>query len=61
MIVLALGIASYFNGYDQGVEFSGGRSYTVQFPIKVDVEKVRTELTSTFEGRNQSYGDVLAD
>ncbi len=44
MIVLALGIASYFNGFDQGVEFSGGRSYTVQFPKKVDVEKVRTEL-----------------
>ncbi len=52
MIVLALGIASYFNGYDQGVEFSGGRSYTVQFPVKVDVEKVRTELTATFEGEN---------
>ncbi len=52
MIVLALGIASYFNGYDQGVEFSGGRSYTVQFPVKVDVEKVRTELTNTFEGEN---------
>jgi SecD/SecF fusion protein len=52
MIVLALGIASYFNGYDQGVEFSGGRSYTVQFPLKVDVEKVRTDLATTFEGES---------
>ncbi len=52
MIVLALGIASYFNGYDQGVEFSGGRSYTVQFPKPVDVEEIRKGLTSTFDGEN---------
>ena len=27
LIVLVLGIASYFNGFDYGVEFNGGRSY----------------------------------
>ena len=52
MIVLALGIASYFNGYDQGVEFNGGRSYTIQFPKAVNVENVRKDLTATFDGDN---------
>ncbi|HCT24149.1 MAG TPA: protein translocase subunit SecD, partial [Chitinophagaceae bacterium] len=30
VVVLILGIASFFNGFDEGVEFSGGRSYTVK-------------------------------
>jgi SecD/SecF fusion protein len=30
-VVLILGIASFFNGFDEGVEFKGGRSYTVLF------------------------------
>jgi SecD/SecF fusion protein len=51
-VVLALGIASYFNGFDEGVEFKGGRSYTVQFDKAVDVEQVRTELKTAFEGQN---------
>lgn len=51
-IVLGLGIASIFNGFDYGVEFNGGRSYTVQFPAKVDVEKTRTDLKTAFEGEN---------
>jgi SecD/SecF fusion protein len=36
--VLLLGIASFFHGFDEGVEFSGGRSYTVRFdkPVKHD-------------------------
>lgn len=52
MIVLALGIAAYFNGFDEGVEFKGGRSFTVQFDKAVDVEKVRTDLKAAFEGEN---------
>ncbi len=51
-VVLALGIAAYFNGFDEGVEFKGGRSYTVQFDKAVDVEQIRTELKSTFENEN---------
>ncbi len=51
-VVLGLGIASFFNGFDYGVEFNGGRSYTVQFDNKVDVEKVREDLKTTFEGDN---------
>ncbi|MCB0774949.1 MAG: protein translocase subunit SecF, partial [Chitinophagaceae bacterium] len=51
-VVLALGIAAYFNGFDQGVEFSGGRSYKVKFDKAVNVEEVRTTLQNTFEGDN---------
>jgi SecD/SecF fusion protein len=52
-IVLALGIASYFNGFDQGVEFKGGRSYRIGFDKPVDdVDKVRAELRTAFGGEN---------
>ncbi|HEX6333015.1 MAG TPA: protein translocase subunit SecD [Flavisolibacter sp.] len=45
-IVLALGIAAIFNGFDQGVEFKGGRSYIVDFGQRIDnkVEGVRKDL-----------------
>jgi SecD/SecF fusion protein len=53
MIVLALGIASYFNGFDYGVEFNGGRNYRIGFGKPVDdVEKVRTDLRNVFGGEN---------
>ena len=52
MIVLALGIASYFNGFDMGVEFKGGRSYKINFGKKVDVEQVRNDLRTAFEGES---------
>ena len=58
MVVLALGIGSYFNGFDEGVEFSGGRSYTVQFDKPVDVEIVRAELKTAFEGENQQIKTI---
>lgn len=50
MVVLALGIGSIFNGFHQGVEFSGGRSYIVQFENNkpVNVEQVRKDLEVTF-------------
>lgn len=47
-IVFALGIASFFNGFDEGVEFSGGRSYTVKFDIAPNTEDVRGELNRVF-------------
>ena len=36
ILVLLAGIGSFFNGFQQGVEFKGGRSYTIQFdhPVK---------------------------
>jgi SecD/SecF fusion protein len=46
MIVLVLGIGAIFNGFHQGVEFKGGRSYTVQFDRSktLDVEGIRKDL-----------------
>jgi SecD/SecF fusion protein len=49
-VVLALGIGAIFNGFDQGVEFKGGRSYTIRFdhPVAGQVEGIRKDLTATF-------------
>lgn len=51
-VILALGIASFFNGFHYGVEFDGGRSYKVDFDKKVPVEQVREDLRATFENEN---------
>lgn len=45
-IIFILGIASAFNGFDYGVEFSGGRSYTIKFDQKYHVDEVREKLKS---------------
>lgn len=47
-IVFALGIASFFNGFELGVEFKGGRSYTVEFPNAVKNDDVRDDLEKVF-------------
>jgi SecD/SecF fusion protein len=44
VIVVILGVASFFNGFDEGVEFKGGRSFQVRFPGRPPVEKIRDEL-----------------
>ena len=48
--VLILGVAAIFNGFHQGVEFKGGRSYTIQFDKTkpLDVEGVRKDLSVAF-------------
>ncbi len=43
-VVLLLGIGSYFHGFDYGVEFSGGRSYTIKFDQKHTVTELRDKL-----------------
>ncbi len=50
VIVLILGVSSFFNGFDQGVEFKGGRSYTVQFDRPVNNESVRNPLRDALGG-----------
>ncbi len=47
-VVLVMGIASFFNGFDEGVEFAGGRSYTVKFEKAVNIESVREDLNVVF-------------
>ena len=48
-IILLLGVGAFFNGFDYGVEFNGGRSYTVEFGKPVNVEQVRNDLSQTFD------------
>lgn len=47
-IVLLAGVASFFHGFDQGVEFKGGRSYTVEFKNPVKNDDIRDDLRGTF-------------
>ena len=47
-VVLILGVASFIHGFDYGVEFAGGRSYTVKFDQAQKVEDVRTKLKPYF-------------
>ena len=46
VIVVILGVASFFHGFDEGVEFKGGRSFQVRFAEKISnkVEQIRDEL-----------------
>ncbi len=50
IVVLLLGIGSYFNGFHLGVEFKGGRSYTIAFPQPVSNEIVQDDLRKSLEG-----------
>jgi SecD/SecF fusion protein len=43
-IIFLLGIASIFHGFNYGVEFAGGRSYTVKFAEKHTVTEVKDKL-----------------
>ncbi len=49
-VVLLLGASTWFVGFDKGVEFQGGRSYTVKFEQKHQIEEVREKLKSYFNG-----------
>ena len=48
VVVLLLGIGSFIHGFDEGVEFSGGRSYTIRFPNKPDQHQVLNDLKAVF-------------
>ncbi|HEY8688752.1 MAG TPA: protein translocase subunit SecDF [Chitinophagaceae bacterium] len=50
VVVLIMGIASFFNGFHEGVEFKGGRSYTVQFDQAVQNDDIRNSLRDQFGG-----------
>jgi SecD/SecF fusion protein len=43
-----LGVGSFFNGFDEGVEFAGGRSYTVRFDKPVSPDAIRDDLKAVF-------------
>lgn len=44
VVVLLLGVGALFNGFDYGVEFKGGRSYTVAFDREMKNDEVRDAL-----------------
>ena len=50
IIVLLLGVGSYFNSFHYGVEFKGGRSYTIEFPQSVSNESVQDDLRKSLQG-----------
>ncbi|UAY53576.1 protein translocase subunit SecDF [Ferruginibacter albus] len=50
VVVLLLGIGSYFNGFHEGVEFKGGRSYTIEFAQPVKNDAVRDDLKDALGG-----------
>lgn len=43
-ILILAGVASLFNGFNYGVEFDGGRSYTIKFDQPHKVNEVREKL-----------------
>ncbi|MEI2755154.1 MAG: protein translocase subunit SecDF [Chitinophagaceae bacterium] len=53
VFVMIGGVAALFNGFDEGVEFKGGRSYRIAFEKPVDnIDNVRDDLREAFEGEN---------
>ncbi|RYZ00824.1 MAG: protein translocase subunit SecD [Chitinophagaceae bacterium] len=60
-VVLLLGVASLFHGFDYGVEFRGGRSYVVRFDKPVNVDQVREDLKASFDGENPVIKTIGAD
>ncbi len=50
VVILILGVSAFFNGFHEGVEFKGGRSYTVQFEKSVKNEDIQDDLKAAFVG-----------
>ncbi len=57
-LVLIAGILSFFNGFHLGVEFKGGRSYTVQFDRAVQNDEIRNDLKTALDGDNVTIKTV---
>ena len=59
VVVLILGIGSFFHGFRKGVEFQGGRSYIVNFHHYISAEPVRQTLEKALPGASleiKTYG-----
>ncbi len=50
-IIIVAGLAAFANGFDYGVEFKGGRAYTIQFDQKYQTQDVREKLAKHLENR----------
>ncbi|NLO42541.1 MAG: protein translocase subunit SecDF [Bacteroidales bacterium] len=50
-VILGIGVVSLFvKGLDYGIDFTGGRSYTVRFDQAVKADEIRESLTKSFDG-----------
>lgn len=58
LLVFIAGILSFFNGFHLGVEFKGGRSYTVQFDRTVMNDDIREDLKKALDGDNVTIKTV---
>ena len=47
-MVLILGVSSFFHGFNEGVEFSGGRSYVVKFAKPIEHDALLNSLNKAF-------------
>ncbi|WP_143307319.1 protein translocase subunit SecDF [Chitinophaga vietnamensis] len=47
-VVMIAGISSFFHGFDHGIDFSGGRSFTVRFEQPMKTDDVRAALKTEF-------------
>jgi SecD/SecF fusion protein len=49
-VIFLAGISTFFraDAFDEGVEFSGGRSYTIKFEKAVNEDQIRDELKTEF-------------
>lgn len=48
LVVVVSLVSIFMNGFNQGVDFVGGRTYQVRFDKAVEAEKVKADLTSVF-------------
>jgi SecD/SecF fusion protein len=48
-IILVGLIFLFTRGLDKGVDFTGGRTYTVEFKNPVDIKTIKSDLTTSFE------------
>lgn len=54
-VIILVAVTSFFvRGFNQGIDFSGGRNYVVKFDSSVSTEKVRSILTDAFDGQAPS-------
>ena len=68
-IVFLLGVGTIFNGFKEGVEFSGGRSYVVKFDRAHTSTEIRDALQKVFNesptvktyGSNNDQFDITTD
>ncbi|HXB93949.1 MAG TPA: protein translocase subunit SecD, partial [Puia sp.] len=59
VVVLILGVGSFFHGFKEGVEFQGGRSYIINFHKPVRTDEVTAALRKVLPGSEpiiKTYG-----